>query len=35
MTRSSIETATKIFIVALSGVFIWTLVKVAQQVGWL
>jgi hypothetical protein len=34
MTRSSIELATKIFIVVLSCVFLWTLFKVAQEVGW-
>lgn len=33
MTRTSIEFATKIFIVLLSLVFIWTVVKVIEQVG--
>jgi hypothetical protein len=35
MTRSSIEAAAKIYIVALTIVFIWTVVKVCQQIGWL
>jgi len=34
MTRSSIETAAKIYIVALSIVFVWTVYKVVQQI-WL
>ena len=33
MTRSSIETATKIFIVALICVFVWTVFKVLMQMG--
>jgi hypothetical protein len=33
MTRSSIETATKIFLVALICTFVWTVVKVLQQMG--
>ncbi len=33
MTRSSIEAATKIFIVALICVFIWTVTKVLAQMG--
>lgn len=35
MTRSSIEAAAKIYIVALILVFIWTVTKVLQQLGWL
>jgi hypothetical protein len=35
MTRSSIEAAAKIFIVALTLVFIWTVAKVLAQMGWL
>ncbi len=35
MTRSSIEAAAKVYIVALITVFIWTVVKVCQQIGWL
>ncbi len=35
MTRSSIEAAAKIYIVALILVFIWTVAKVCQQIGWL
>lgn len=35
MTRSSIEAAAKIYIVALTIVFIWTVMKVCQQIGWL
>jgi len=34
MTRSSIETAAKIYIVSLSVVFVWTVYKVVQQI-WL
>jgi hypothetical protein len=34
MTRSSIEAATKIYIVALILVFIWTVYKVLAQIGW-
>ena len=34
MTRSSIEAAAKIYIVALTIVFIWTVIKVLQQIGW-
>ncbi|MEY3898203.1 MAG: hypothetical protein RLZZ214_3724 [Verrucomicrobiota bacterium] len=34
MTRSSIEAAAKIYIVALIAVFIWTVYKVLQQIGW-
>jgi hypothetical protein len=34
MTRSSIEAAAKIYIVALILVFIWTVIKVLQQIGW-
>ncbi len=34
MTRSSIEAAAKIYIVALTIVFIWTVVKVLEQLGW-
>ncbi len=33
MTRSSIEAATKIFLVALILVFIWTVFQVLAQVG--
>lgn len=33
MTRSSIEAAAKIYIVALILVFIWTLLKVGEQIG--
>jgi hypothetical protein len=33
MTRSSIEAAAKIYIVALIVVFIWTVYKVLQQIG--
>jgi flagellar biogenesis protein FliO len=35
MTRSSIEAASKIFIVALIIVFIWTVTKVLAQFGWM
>ncbi len=35
MTRSSIEAAAKIYIVALSVVFIWTVYKVLAQIGWM
>ena len=35
MTRSSIETAAKIYIVVLSIVFIWTVTKVLAQFGWM
>jgi hypothetical protein len=34
MTRTSIEAAAKIFIVALIVVFIWTVIKVMAQLGW-
>jgi hypothetical protein len=34
MTRSSIEKAAIIYIVALSLVFIWTVYKVFAQIGW-
>ncbi len=34
MTRSSIETATKIFLVALILTFIYTVYKVFQMIGW-
>lgn len=33
MTRSSIEAAAKIYIVALICVFIWTVTKVLAQMG--
>jgi hypothetical protein len=33
MTRSSIEAAAKIYIVALTAVFIWTVHKVLEQIG--
>ncbi len=33
MTRASIEFATKIYIVALTIVFIWTVTKVLAQMG--
>lgn len=35
MTRSSIEKAAIIYIVALIVVFIWTVFKVGTQIGWL
>ena len=35
MTRRSIEAATKIYIVTLSAVFIWTVTKVFAQIGWM
>ena len=35
MTRSSIETAAKIYIVALIIVFIWSVTKVLAQIGWM
>ncbi len=35
MTRKSIEAATIVFIIALSLTFIWTVVKVLEQVGWM
>jgi|LakMenEpi03Aug12_release.lakeMendotaPanAssembly.Ray.scaffolds.fasta_scaffold2483653_2 hypothetical protein len=35
MTRSSIEKAAIIYIVALSLVFIWTVTKVLAQFGWM
>lgn len=35
MTRSSIEAAAKIYIVALICVFIWTVTKVMAQIGWM
>lgn len=34
MTRSSIETATKIFLVALIITFCYTVYKVLQMLGW-
>jgi flagellar biogenesis protein FliO len=34
MTRSSIETAAKIYILALIIVFCWTVTKVLAQIGW-
>jgi flagellar biogenesis protein FliO len=34
MTRTSIEFAAKVYIVALIFVFIWTVMKVLQQIGW-
>jgi hypothetical protein len=33
MTRSSIEAAAKVYIVALIFVFIWTVYKVLEQIG--
>jgi hypothetical protein len=33
MTRTSIETAAKVYIVALICVFIWTITKVLAQIG--
>lgn len=33
MTRTSIETAAKVYIVALICVFIWTVTKVLAQIG--
>lgn len=35
MTRSSIVFATKVYIVALSLVFIWSVTKVLAQIGWM
>jgi hypothetical protein len=35
MTRSSIEKAAIIYIVALTVVFIWTVTKVLAQLGWM
>ena len=35
MTRSSIEAAAKIYIVALIAVFIWTVTKVLAQMGFM
>ena len=35
MTRASIELATKIYIVVLSLVFIYTVTKVLAQIGWM
>jgi hypothetical protein len=35
MTRSSIEKAAIIYIVALSLVFVWTVTKVLAQFGWM
>lgn len=35
MTRSSIEAATIVYIVALTLVFIWTVYKVFAQIGWM
>jgi hypothetical protein len=35
MTRASIEFAAKIYIVALSLVFIWSVTKVLEQIGWM
>ncbi len=34
MTRQSIERATKIYIVALSCVFLWSVTKVLAQMGY-
>lgn len=34
MTRSSIEAATKVFLVALILTFIYTVFKVFQMLGW-
>jgi flagellar biogenesis protein FliO len=34
MTRSSIEIAAKIYILALIIVFCWTVMKVLEQIGW-
>lgn len=34
MTRSSIEAATKVFLVALILTFLYTLYKVFQMIGW-
>jgi len=34
MTRSSIENATKIFLVALILTFFYTVYKVLQMIGW-
>ncbi len=35
MTRASIELAAKIYIIALSCVFIWSVTKVMAQIGWM
>jgi hypothetical protein len=35
MTRSSIEKAAIIYIIALSLTFIWTVTKVLGQLGWM
>ena len=35
MTRTSIELATKIYIVVLMLVFIYTVTKVLAQIGWM
>ena len=35
MTRTSIEFATKIYIVVLSLVFIYTVTKVLAKIGWM
>jgi hypothetical protein len=35
MTRSSIEAAAKIYIIALICVFVWTVYKVLAQIGWM
>ena len=35
MTRTSIERATKIYIVLLMLVFIYTVTKVMAQIGWM
>jgi hypothetical protein len=35
MTRSSIEAATKIFLVALILTFLWTVTKVLHQMGFM
>ena len=35
MTRSSIEAAAYVYIISLTIVFIWTVVMVCQQIGWL
>lgn len=35
MTRSSIQVATYVFLIALISTFIWTLLKVAEEVGFM
>jgi hypothetical protein len=35
MTRSSIELAAKVYILALTIVFIWTVTVVLKQIGWM